>query len=1458
MCETTSPDLIRLLKQYQSEHPHRALGGLRALSGFEYQLRSYLADFGQALVASEAFAFQQGGEHFAYALEALSDHTRTDGDLTVCVQVKSTLWGTGNLANAAVEFAIVDAFLEDQITADQYARIRYECVARRGETTLDWVQVKLPAKIRSSRPDLQLRFEALLNSNRILPPRIEPDPWWRLIAEVHADVDDPFAFAREALDISLSRGLDAGGASRVRNDIADRFFKRRTSAAAPYDYLTPKDITLTHQVSPDVEVGIAPTLPSLLDAQFMERPNVLSQVRTPLDALVSEREGSPTYWQLDVLWIDGRSGSGKSVLLLQLMASLVRDGSRVVWLRDRAGELLELLKQIEAHAPTDGPEYVFIDDLYAPEGRSLMDLNEIGSLITHGTKVNWPVVVTCGPPEFHQALADDSGRRGIRLHPWRIPAVDAEESKVLQRWFNERTGHQPLPGPAFEQDEGLIVSMMFELRYGDLEPLAHRFRRRLEQASLRETLYMLFALNRLYIWSPAQWLDDEQRENLEVVNQDTDFTFLSTISGSGGYLKLTLPHLSDVIYRVIRRPWLPRSCADDFSGAFAKALETDVLTALRLMRVFTSGHDRLNVVDPARLADRCADHWREAGGAAAIAEPSLAAELRVLWAVWSAAHQSLDKRLGYASLTDACTALGTDHARWVPIWHTLAAAYPGHQAPLKVGLAWIRDPRHFAAPYWSIQWESLLDSDWSKDRDGQIVCTSLIALGREWLRGRESLPDWNYVWQRLVQIGDRLTPGLLEDLLRQGVDWSIGREETPGWAHVWEHLIQYRRDLPSDVSSDRLFRIGAEWLKDREDAPGWTFVWEYLLKYREALPNDIDSAALFRAGAEWLHCHEDAPGWPHICLLLIEHQNVLSNGVDLEGLFRTGTDWLNGHEDVPGWSNFWKCLVKHRRTQPCGANDVENLLRAGEEWLRGHQDAPGWHDVLYSLVKNVKASKNMVNVERVWQLATSSLRGRLDDPESIDVLQFLMRHREDPWVEGDSETILKDTATWIMANLDHPHVPALAVELIFCGKEGDEWLDELAGCLARWLVAHGAEPAGVSVLHALAVRGVGARQQEDAQSYGSGWSEFERILQAITQKRRSLLDVLTVGEKLTGKITSHSKSGYSVHLGEGEGLSAFLPRSQIALSHPFDGDALIGTSLELEIVEIDRDSLSIKVSQRTLVERALMETIAIGQVINARVANVEVYGLFVDVGGIKGLLHRSLLLRRPTGRLRNHFQRGESIRVEVIKVDREHRHIGLAEVPGPESGSDRPPMQRILIDALEVGQVLEGSIADIVIYGLFVDLGGVSGLLHRSKLIDQSDGDLRDRFAERQSIWVQVSKLHRDGRIGLAQVSDPEGAREKQRARRALLESLTPGQVFEGAITSIVDFGLFVDLGGSLEGLLSRANLLDPPEGNLNERYQSKQKILVEVLDLDVKQQRIVLAERLVPPANEKSAISAP
>ena len=128
-------NLTRLLKDYTQEQPHRALGGVRALSGFEYQIRAYLADFAQSLAGTGDIG--EPGDQFANAMEAFSDYTRFDENLTVCVQVKRTLT-TNTRADAATEFALIDIFLENRLSPAEWAKVRYECVARYGESSMTW------------------------------------------------------------------------------------------------------------------------------------------------------------------------------------------------------------------------------------------------------------------------------------------------------------------------------------------------------------------------------------------------------------------------------------------------------------------------------------------------------------------------------------------------------------------------------------------------------------------------------------------------------------------------------------------------------------------------------------------------------------------------------------------------------------------------------------------------------------------------------------------------------------------------------------------------------------------------------------------------------------------------------------------------------------------------------------------------------------------------------------------------------------------------------------------------------------------------------------------------------------------------------------------------------------------------------------------------------------------------
>jgi len=167
---------MSLLSVYAKEHASRARGGLVAIAGFDFQLRCYVADFVQEL--ARATEIHQAGAVF---LEAFSDVCRAEDDCTVLVQAKRTLT-KARLAEAAVEAILIDEFMER--TAENIReKLCFEVVGRWGGSGLKaptWGGVSLPKDL-DQFDRRQRRFEQLLSSERLRPPRLDPDPWWRII-----------------------------------------------------------------------------------------------------------------------------------------------------------------------------------------------------------------------------------------------------------------------------------------------------------------------------------------------------------------------------------------------------------------------------------------------------------------------------------------------------------------------------------------------------------------------------------------------------------------------------------------------------------------------------------------------------------------------------------------------------------------------------------------------------------------------------------------------------------------------------------------------------------------------------------------------------------------------------------------------------------------------------------------------------------------------------------------------------------------------------------------------------------------------------------------------------------------------------------------------------------------------------------------------------------------------------
>ena len=290
--------------------------------------------------------------------------------------------------------------------------------------------------------------------------------------------------------------------------------------------------------------------------RFMHRPDVLQDVWETLHKVVAKAKTAQKqgYPELFTLWINGRSGSGKSVLLLQLLQRLVLEKqASVLWLQDNSLALPELVKRwARLKLPPAEPVFIFLDDFYDLQAREELDLESIARALrsVKASQINWPILITCSPPENMNQLIAECPEK-IAITPWLLPKLEVDEVEPIKEWYKQKTGQIAQTGSAFEQDEGLFVSMMVEIEHGHLDAFARRFKNRLEAANLIQPLTPILALNRLYLWTPVAWFDadlsPEQQDAFDLLNEDGDFT-LNKASGAKNHIRLTHPHVSNAIY----------------------------------------------------------------------------------------------------------------------------------------------------------------------------------------------------------------------------------------------------------------------------------------------------------------------------------------------------------------------------------------------------------------------------------------------------------------------------------------------------------------------------------------------------------------------------------------------------------------------------------------------------------------------------------------------------------------------------------------------------------------------------------------------------------------------------------------------------------------------------------------------------------------------------------------------
>lgn len=334
----------------------------------------------------------------------------------------------------------------------------------------------------------------------------------------------------------------------------------------------------------------------------------------------------------------------------------------------------------------------------------------------------------------------------------------------------------------------------------------------------------------------------------------------------------------------------------------------------------------------------------------------------------------------------------------------------------------------------------------------------------------------------------------------------------------------------------------------------------------------------------------------------------------------------------------------------------------------------------------------------------------------------------------------------------------------------------------------------------------------------------------------AIVKLFEEGNPVEGVVTHKVKGGLSVDIG----VPAFLPGSQIDLQRVLDFDQYVGQTITANILKINRKRGNVIISrrkylstQRSDARRKILDTLQEGQVLQGVVKNITNYGVFVDIGGVDGLLH---IIDMTWGRIAHPSEMvkiGDTVTVKVLSFDKEHEKISL----GLKQLTDNPWAE---IDAsLKVGERIKGVISSITEYGLFVEVApGIEGLVHISE-ISWTDRitNLRNRFVVGQTIdvyIVSIDKVHRRMSLSIKQLDKSPW--------EAVDQEFKVGQRIAGKISNIVDFGIFVQLLPGIDGLVRVSDLswtehIDHPAN----RYKVGQEVEAVVLAIDKEHKRISL-----------------
>ncbi|ABK82818.1 30S ribosomal protein S1 [Campylobacter fetus] len=320
------------------------------------------------------------------------------------------------------------------------------------------------------------------------------------------------------------------------------------------------------------------------------------------------------------------------------------------------------------------------------------------------------------------------------------------------------------------------------------------------------------------------------------------------------------------------------------------------------------------------------------------------------------------------------------------------------------------------------------------------------------------------------------------------------------------------------------------------------------------------------------------------------------------------------------------------------------------------------------------------------------------------------------------------------------------------------------------------------------------------------------------------------------KIISKNKGGF-VAISE-DGIEFFMPKSQSGFR---DSNQVMNKTFKAKVLKVDKNDQSIIVSRKKLLDEdrrkrkeAIANIIDNTDIIEGTIKKITTYGMFVDVGGIDGLVHYSEISYKGPVNPNTLYKEGDKVDVKIIKYDNDKKHLSLSIKAATPDPWDE------IKDGLEVGDTIKVIVSNIEPYGAFVDLGNdIEGFLHISEISwDKNIKNPKDFIKENEELDVEVIEID-----------------VNERRLRVSLKNLLPkpfdefsskfkeGDIVKGVVTTLTNFGAFVRV-GALEGLLHNEDSSWDRNDKCKDILKTGDEIDVKIIKIDDKNQKISLSQK--------------